>query len=94
MWVMSYNPILFEASDWWKASNCGTKPLRFANIEQCQNWLVFRILLFSLSCIAANVFTALKLIAFVQPDTTRRTSGRLMQELNVFTVYQSVAISW
>ena len=22
--VMSYNPTLFEASDWWKASNCGT----------------------------------------------------------------------
>ena len=21
---MSYNPTLFEASDWWKASNCGT----------------------------------------------------------------------
>ena len=24
MWVISYNPTLFEASDWWKASNCGT----------------------------------------------------------------------
>ena len=24
VWVMSYNPTLFEASDWWKASNCGT----------------------------------------------------------------------
>ena len=23
-WVMSYNPTLLEASDWWKASNCGT----------------------------------------------------------------------
>ena len=21
---MSYNPTLFEASDWWKAGNCGT----------------------------------------------------------------------
>ena len=24
---MSYNPTLFEASDWWKASNCGTSPI-------------------------------------------------------------------
>ena len=24
MWVMSHYPTLFEASNWWKASNCGT----------------------------------------------------------------------
>ena len=24
LWYKSSNPTLFEASDWWKASNCGT----------------------------------------------------------------------
>ena len=31
--VISYNPTLFEASDWWKASNCGTNAASCSGIS-------------------------------------------------------------
>ena len=35
---MSYNPTLFEASDWWKANNCGTILKNAVVIQGFEQW--------------------------------------------------------